>query len=74
VALVAKVRERLAVNKQSSHRFHMERIKLKRLNAVESKEQYRVEVSNRFAALDDLDAEVPVKRLETISKVRPKSV
>jgi hypothetical protein len=53
---VAKVRERLAVNKQRSHRSHMERLNLKKLNEVEGKEQYRVEVSNRFAALEDLDA------------------
>jgi hypothetical protein len=31
---------------------------LKKLNEVEGKEQYRVEVSNRFAALEDLNAEV----------------
>jgi hypothetical protein len=43
--MVAKVRERLAVNKQRSHRFHMERFNLKKLNEVEGKEQYRVEVS-----------------------------
>jgi hypothetical protein len=48
--VVAKVRERLAVNKQRSHTFHMERFNLKTLNDVESKEQFRVEVSNRFAA------------------------
>jgi hypothetical protein len=30
--VVAKVRERLAVNKQRSHRFHMERFNLKKLN------------------------------------------
>jgi hypothetical protein len=36
----------------------MERFNLKKLNAVEGKEQYRVEVSNKFAALEDLDAEV----------------
>jgi hypothetical protein len=34
--VVAKVRERLAVNKQGSHRFHMERFK--KLNEVEGKE------------------------------------
>jgi hypothetical protein len=28
----------------------MERLNLKKLNEVEGKEQYRVEVSNRFAA------------------------
>jgi hypothetical protein len=50
---VTKVRERLAVNKQRSHRFHMERFNLNKLNDVEGKEQCRVEVSNRFAALED---------------------
>jgi hypothetical protein len=33
--VVAKVRERLAVNKQTSHRFHIERFNLKQLNEVE---------------------------------------
>jgi hypothetical protein len=58
--VVAKDRERLAVNKQISHRFHNERFNLKKLNEVQSKEQYRVEVSNRFAALEDFDAEVNI--------------
>jgi hypothetical protein len=42
--VVAKVRERLAVNNQSSHRFHMERFNLKKLSEVEGKEQFCVEV------------------------------
>jgi hypothetical protein len=58
--VVAKVRERLAVNKQSSHRFHMERFYLKKLNQVEGKERFCVEVSNRFAALEDLDVKVEI--------------
>jgi hypothetical protein len=58
--VVAKVRERLAVNKQKSQRFHMERFNLKKLNEVEGKEQYDVEESNRFAALEDLDTEVEI--------------
>jgi hypothetical protein len=58
--VVVKVRERLAVNKQRSQRFHMERFNLKKLNEVKGNEQYRVEVSNRFAALEDLDAEVEI--------------
>jgi hypothetical protein len=58
--MVVKFRERLAVNKQSSHRFHMERLNLKKLNDVEGKEQYSNEVSNRFAALEDLDAELEI--------------
>jgi hypothetical protein len=56
--VVPKVTERLAVNKQRSHRFHMERFNLRKLKKVECNEHYRVEVSNRFAALEDLDAEV----------------
>jgi hypothetical protein len=58
--VVAKVRERLAVNKQRSQRFHMDRFNLKKLNNVEGKEQVRVEVSNRFAALEDLETEVGI--------------
>jgi hypothetical protein len=38
----------------------MERFNLKKLNEVEGEEQYRVEVSNRFAALEDLVAEVEI--------------
>jgi hypothetical protein len=38
--VVAKVRERLAVSKQTTQRIHMERFNLKKLNKVEGKEQY----------------------------------
>jgi hypothetical protein len=55
---VAKVRDRLAGNKQRSHRFCMERFNLKKVNDVEGKEQFCVEVSNRFAALENMDTEV----------------
>jgi hypothetical protein len=60
---VAKVRERLAVNKQGPHRFHMERFNLKKLNEVEGIEKYHAEVSNRPAALEDLDAKVEVNSI-----------
>jgi hypothetical protein len=38
----------------------MKRLNLKKLNEVEAKEQHCVEVSSRFAALEDLDAEVNI--------------
>jgi hypothetical protein len=38
--VVAKIRERIAVNKQGSHKFHMERFSVKKLNEVNSKEKY----------------------------------
>jgi hypothetical protein len=44
----------------------LERFNLQ-LNELEGKEQYRVEISNRFAALENLDAEVNINRAwETI--------
>jgi hypothetical protein len=53
---VAKLRERLAVNKQRSHRFHMQRFNHRKLHEGEGKEQFHIEVPNRFAVLEDLDA------------------
>jgi hypothetical protein len=45
----------------------MGKFNLKKLNEVEGKEQYCVEISNRFAALEYLDTEVDVnKAWETI--------
>jgi hypothetical protein len=45
----------------------MERFNLKMLNDVEGKEKYRVEISNRFATLEDLDTEVEINTIgETI--------
>jgi hypothetical protein len=38
----------------------MEMFNLNKLNDVEGKEQFRVEVSNRFAALEDFDTEVEI--------------
>jgi hypothetical protein len=35
----------------------MEKFSLKKVNEVEGQEQYRVAVSNRFATLEDLNAE-----------------
>jgi hypothetical protein len=48
---------RLAESKQRLYSFPMEMLNLKKLNEVEGKEKYRFEDSNRFAALEDLDAE-----------------
>jgi hypothetical protein len=65
--VVVKVRERLAVNKRRSHSLHTDRFNLKKLNDVEGKEQFRAEVSNRFAALEDLETEVEINNAwETI--------
>jgi hypothetical protein len=52
--VVAKVREILAVSKQTTHRVHMERFTLKILNEVEGKEQYRVEISEQVRGFGKL--------------------
>jgi hypothetical protein len=49
--------------KQGSHKFHRKRFNLKKLNEVDGKEKYHVEVSNRSAALEDLDAEVELNSI-----------
>jgi hypothetical protein len=64
--VVAEIKERIAVNKQGSQKFHMGRFTVKKLNEVEGKEKYHVEVSNKFAA-EDLDAKVEINTVwETI--------
>jgi hypothetical protein len=42
--VVAKISERLAVSKQTTQTVHMERFHLKKLNEVEGKKQYCVEI------------------------------
>jgi hypothetical protein len=65
--VVAKDRERLAVSKRTTQKFDMERFNLKKLDEVEGKKQYRVKISNRFAALENLDNDVDINRAwETI--------
>jgi hypothetical protein len=44
-------------------RVHTERFNLKKLNGLEGKEQYCIKISNRFAALENFDAEVDNNRL-----------
>jgi hypothetical protein len=58
--VVAKFRERQVVCKQTTHRVHMERFNLKKLNRVKGEEQYCVEISNKFVALENLDAEMDI--------------
>jgi hypothetical protein len=52
---VAKLRERISVSKRARQKSDLERLDLKRLDDVEVKEKYQVEISNRFVALEILD-------------------
>ena len=52
--MVTKVRERLAVSKQAAQGFDGERFNLRKLNELEVRKQYQIEITNRFAALENL--------------------
>jgi hypothetical protein len=51
---VATFWERLAEDKQRSHGYHMERFNFKKLNQVEDKEQYCVDVRNGVREILDI--------------------
>jgi hypothetical protein len=53
--VVAKLRERISVSKRARQNFDLERFDLKRLDDIEVKEKYQVEISNKFAASESLD-------------------
>ena len=52
--VVAKVRERLAVRKQAAQESDDGRFNLRKLNDLEVRKQYQIEITNRFAALENV--------------------
>jgi hypothetical protein len=44
----------LAVSKQVTQKLDGERFNLRKLNEMEVRKQYQIEISNRFAALENL--------------------
>src|SRR5215469_280456 len=61
--VVAKLRERLAVHKQAAQKFDGERFNLRKLNELEVKNKYQIEITNRFAALGNLNVDEDVNRV-----------
>jgi len=60
--VIAKVRERLVVGKQAAQRFDRQRFNLRKLNEPEVREHYQIKITNRFAALENLNDEEDVNR------------
>jgi hypothetical protein len=58
---VAKLRYRISVGKRARQKFDLERFDLKKLDDVEVKEKYHVEISNRSAALESSDKSFDIK-------------
>jgi hypothetical protein len=52
--VVAEVRERWEVTRQAAQKFDGERFNLGKLNELEVRKQYQVEITNRFVALGNI--------------------
>ena len=60
--VVAKVRERLAVRKQAAQKSDGGRFNLRKLNDLEVRKQYLIEITNRFAALENVSEDEDINR------------
>ena len=60
--VIAKVREKLAVGKQAAQRVDRQRFNLSKLNDLEVRKHYQIDITNRFAALENLNEDKDVNR------------
>jgi hypothetical protein len=60
--VVENGKERLAVTKQALQKFDGERFNLRKLDDLEVRKQYRIEVTNRFAALENVSDDEDINR------------
>ena len=60
--MVAKVREKLAVSKKAAQRFDGERFNLRKLNNLEVRKQDQMDITNRFAGLENLSDSEDINR------------
>ena len=76
--MVAKVRERLAVSKQAAQKFDGKRFNLRKLNELEFRKHYQIDISNNFLPLENLSDGDDIKgfgrTLKKISKPQLKRV
>jgi hypothetical protein len=59
---VAKVRERLAIRKQAAQKSDGVRFNLRKLNDLEVRKQYQIEITNMFAALENVSEDEDINR------------
>ena len=50
------------MSKQATHKFDGERFNLRKLNELEVKENYEIGITNRFAALENLNVDEDLNR------------
>jgi len=61
--VIAKVMESLAEGKQAVQRLERHRFNLSRLNELEVRKEYQIEITNRFAALENLNEDEDVNKI-----------
>jgi hypothetical protein len=54
--------ERLMAGKETLHRFHVERFRIKKLYEINCREQYCIDLANRSVAVENLDVDVDGNR------------
>jgi uncharacterized protein YPO0396 len=60
--VVARVRERLTVSKEEAQKLDAERFNLKKLSELEVRKWYQLKISNRFAALENLNVSEDINK------------
>ena len=60
--MVAKVRERLAVRKQAIQKSDGGRFNLRKPNDLRVRKKYKIEITNRFAALENVSEDEDINR------------
>ena len=61
--MFAKVAERLAVGKQAAQKFDGEGYNLRKLNELEVRKQYQIEIKKKYAALENLSDDEDINRI-----------
>ena len=60
--MVAKVSAILAVSTQAVQKFDVERFNVRKQSELEGRKQYQIEISNRFAALENVNDSEDINR------------
>jgi hypothetical protein len=61
--VVAKLRETMVVSKQAAQNFNGERFNGRKLSELEVRKQYQIKISNRFAAIKNLNDSKEIYRV-----------
>jgi len=61
--VVAKVGERLALRKETAQKFDVKKFILKKLSELEVRKECRIEISNKFVALESLNDRYDINRV-----------